>query len=529
MAAKEQKFLDYNGLVKYTGLVKKAIGDGQYTHAVTNIAGDTTTPSYDSDVNATAATRNATYTNNGSNTTFPYKDTTYGQASTSKDGLMSHEDKTKLNGIEAGAQVNPTIDSAMSTTSTNAVQNKVAKAAIDAAAKTVRQTSQTGSTALPLLTAVSGTPTSGNNAEAGYDTDLKYTPSTDTLTIKTPTASVSGTTITPTQITIGTTATGGSGTLTKDHYSGHADATETALASTTSGSEGAGMVGYSGSDTVKDAIDDIYGIIGGGGGGGGDSIIDRVDVLEGDVADLQTNKASKSDAVGSITGTSGGNETGSYAKVNGTTATFSYNNNKVAQGSTTAAGTLPLLLAGSATPTGAADVAKFNANIYASPSTGEITLKNPNTQSTYVTFAPDGIQWRKQSGTGQMSLTFDGGFSGNSATATLATNATNDGQGRNIANTYALKSEVINPVPVILDELPTTQSEIEALTGKFVFVLDGGASTDTRNVYTEYMVVLGDDGFVFERIGSTEVNLDIAALTTSEVETIWSTTPALAS
>ena len=41
------------------------------------------------------------------------------------------EEKNKLAGIEAGAQVNPTIDSALSDSSVNAVQNKVVKAALD--------------------------------------------------------------------------------------------------------------------------------------------------------------------------------------------------------------------------------------------------------------------------------------------------------------------------------------------------------------------------------------------------------------
>ena len=40
-------------------------------------------------------------------------------------------EKEKLAGIEAGAQVNPTIDSALSDSSTNAVQNKVVKGALD--------------------------------------------------------------------------------------------------------------------------------------------------------------------------------------------------------------------------------------------------------------------------------------------------------------------------------------------------------------------------------------------------------------
>ena len=41
------------------------------------------------------------------------------------------EEKNKLSGIEAGAQVNPTIDSALSDSSTNPVQNKVVKGALD--------------------------------------------------------------------------------------------------------------------------------------------------------------------------------------------------------------------------------------------------------------------------------------------------------------------------------------------------------------------------------------------------------------
>lgn len=58
-------------------------------------------------------------------------DTTYSVATTSTDGLMSKSDKSKLNGIDANA--NKTIvDTTMSATSTNPVQNKVIKASIDA-------------------------------------------------------------------------------------------------------------------------------------------------------------------------------------------------------------------------------------------------------------------------------------------------------------------------------------------------------------------------------------------------------------
>lgn len=59
----------------------------------------------------------------------PAQDTTYNEATTSAAGLMSANDKTKLNGIADGA--NKTIvDSALSSTSTNPVQNKVVNTAI---------------------------------------------------------------------------------------------------------------------------------------------------------------------------------------------------------------------------------------------------------------------------------------------------------------------------------------------------------------------------------------------------------------
>lgn len=59
----------------------------------------------------------------------PAQDTTYNEATTSTAGLMSASDKTKLNGIADGA--NKTIvDSALSSTSTNPVQNKAVNTAI---------------------------------------------------------------------------------------------------------------------------------------------------------------------------------------------------------------------------------------------------------------------------------------------------------------------------------------------------------------------------------------------------------------
>lgn len=63
--------------------------------------------------------------------TISAKDTTYAAASGTGSGLMTPEMVTKLAGIDEGAQKNPTIDTALSTTSTNAVQNKVVNAALN--------------------------------------------------------------------------------------------------------------------------------------------------------------------------------------------------------------------------------------------------------------------------------------------------------------------------------------------------------------------------------------------------------------
>lgn len=56
--------------------------------------------------------------------------TTTAVASTSTNGLMSKDDKAKLDGIASGAN-KTTIDSALSSTSTNPVQNKVIKSELD--------------------------------------------------------------------------------------------------------------------------------------------------------------------------------------------------------------------------------------------------------------------------------------------------------------------------------------------------------------------------------------------------------------
>lgn len=88
-------------------------------------------------------------------------------ATTSANGLMSASDKTKLNGIAIGAN-KTTVDSALSTTSTNPVQNKAVKAALDSKLNT------SGGTLTGNLT---GQYLTGTRLQTTDATDLGSTPS----------------------------------------------------------------------------------------------------------------------------------------------------------------------------------------------------------------------------------------------------------------------------------------------------------------------------------------------------------------
>lgn len=87
--------------------------------------------------------------------TIPDKDTTYSVATTSAAGLMSAAMLTKLNGIAEGAN-KTTVDTSMSSTSTNPVQNKVVQTALNTKANLVSPTF-TGAPSAP--TAAAGTNT----------------------------------------------------------------------------------------------------------------------------------------------------------------------------------------------------------------------------------------------------------------------------------------------------------------------------------------------------------------------------------
>lgn len=98
------------------------------THTANTAVGSATKPVY------VAANGVATAISHSINADVPsnakFTDTTYSDATQSAYGLMSAADKKKLDGIATGAN-KITVDSAMSATSTNPVQNKVVQAALN--------------------------------------------------------------------------------------------------------------------------------------------------------------------------------------------------------------------------------------------------------------------------------------------------------------------------------------------------------------------------------------------------------------
>jgi len=154
------KYLDENGLLYFWQKIKnkfvaqesgKGLSTNDYTtaektklngistgaevnqNAFSNVAVGTTTVAADTktDTLTLSAGNNVTLTANSTSDTITIAatDTTYSEATTSTAGLMSTADKAKLNGIEAGATA-ITVDSSLSNTSTNPLQNKAINTAL---------------------------------------------------------------------------------------------------------------------------------------------------------------------------------------------------------------------------------------------------------------------------------------------------------------------------------------------------------------------------------------------------------------
>lgn len=130
--------------IKYAGS-SSAGGAATSANKINTDAGSTTQPVYFSN----GIPVKTTYTLGASVPSgAKFTDTTYSAATTSAAGLMSASDKSKLDGIASGAN-KITVDSALSSTSTNPVQNKIVKAAIDEKADSDSLTSHINDTNNP--------------------------------------------------------------------------------------------------------------------------------------------------------------------------------------------------------------------------------------------------------------------------------------------------------------------------------------------------------------------------------------------
>jgi len=394
---------------------------------------------------------------------------------------------------------------------------------------------------LPILTAVSATPTSGNSAEAGYDTAMTFNPRDDALTITGgTTTSSSKTIITPGKVDVQKEAGGITtkvsvddmhitfnqgntevGSVNPVSYTGKATGTENSLASTASGSEGAKMVGYTTNTTVKDAIDDIYATIGGD-GDGGDSIIERVSALE--------------DGENLIQGT---NVTLTKDTTNHT-VTIAAADEKVSQSSDTSSTlAIPLLLASGSTPTSPAG-AKFNPKLSFKPSTNELKLGS-SAIGVEMSFKEGEITFSSSVNSATINAT---NYSGTAAQATA------DGSGNNIVNTYATKaaleelSQKWTGQFMVLKNSGDTQEMYAAMT-RIIAAIKGGEEPATAdmalfdlgyiylypntvvaedNVFDEYIKVSERNGadYTMEKIGTTDAGVDVVTIPATGTNSVHS-------
>lgn len=380
----------------------------------------------------------------------------------------------------------------------------------------VKQTLQTGNTTLPILTAVKATPTSGDSAEAGYDTALTFNPSTDTLKIN---GAKNNVEVSPTSVRVVSENQGSThtlllqpttiafsgdnldeyGSINAQTYTGRATQTEQDLASTTSGSEGATMVGYASNTTVKDALDDIYETIG---GGGGSSLTDRVEALE-------TGKQDKL--------TAGSNISFSGNTINAV-------DEKVKQSRDTSDTAYPMLLAGTTDPNGSAKNAKYTPFITANPNDkaieiqGAASAQNPIEKTTitstgitlHMNEASPQIGASVVSKTGTLTAT---NYSGTSAQATA------DGNGNNIVNTYATKAalEALTNQLTSSFQIVTTLPTADGTHGGIIYLIKDQEYGDVNsNIFKEYIEV--NDGttaspsWKFELLGTTDAGVDVVTI-----------------
>lgn len=442
------------------------------------------------------------------------------------------------------------VDSALSTTSTNPVQNKKAKEGIDAAAKTVRQTEKTDDTEYSVMVALG---TSNNPiAEAGYTSNVHINPngSNRSLTVATTTGTASAPQSTNVVIEKGGITFGNSDEsprIDATNYDGRALETENVLKYNTTNTQatpdGARLVGYFDEDqsletTVGDALDELYDLIGGSGGSGGSdtSLNDRVSALE-------TGKADKSAAVGNITGTTGGNETANFSMVNGTSKTFVYKNDKVAYTSdTTTNGNLPVVLGNGETPTTPGGV-KYNTAVTFNPTAKTLQVQDGTSSMSIAPITLNSISGtgssRREvaiSSTGIIFLTTAGTqvghISNNGTTLTFtgtSAKSVSDGDGNNIVNTYATKTalEALTQQLTSSFQIVTTLPTADGTHGGIIYLIKDQEYGDTNsNIFKEYIEVndssTSTPNWKFELLGTTDAGVDVVTIPATGTNSVHS-------
>lgn len=429
------------------------------------------------------------------------------------------------------------VDSSLSTSSTNPVQNKIAKAGIDAAAKTVRQTEKTDNTEYNVMVAL-GTSNSPI-AEAGYTSNVHINPNgaNRSLTVATTTGTASEPQSTNVVIEKGGITFGNSDSsprIDATNYDGRALETEKVLLYNTLNTDekhdGARLVGYYDKEqtletTVGDALDDLYDQIGGS-GGGGTSLNDRVDALE-------KGKADKSAAVGNITGTTGGNETANFSMVNGTSKTFVYKNDKVAYTSdTTTNGNLPVVLGNGATPTTPGGV-KYNTAVTFNPNTKTLEVQDGTSSMSIGPTTLNSISGtgssRKEVAIGSTGIIFlttagtqVGKITNNGTTVTFtgtSAKSISDGDGNNIVNTYATKTalEALTQQLTGSFQIVTTLPTADGTHGGIIYLIKDQEYGDTNsNIFKEYIEVndstTSTPNWKFELLGTTDAGVDVVTI-----------------
>lgn len=367
-------------------------------------------------------------------------------------------------------------------------------------AKTVKYNRKSENAYIPVVTGMGASITDGSINEVGYNEVLSFNPSSNTLRVKNGNTSVE---ISPDTVDIGDSHGKAlsiansyiefydengdlESTLRANTYGGHANGTEFDLKATGSG-KGADMVKYDtnttyASGSVGAAITALQGAVGGG------------DLVK------QINTATQESQIsGSINYNPNTVRTGNYTKANGDPATFTYYETTY-DVATPDTGSGQAIVAGKTGLMSSADKTK---------------LDNLNSSTVLLS----------------SNITVDGTSKGNVQDALTALNtlAAANKSAISTLQSSGLTREVVTALP--------TGSNIKTNVIYMILAsndtLDGGdpstSATTTpygtnNNSYNEYMYINN----AWERIGSTEVNLDIDPITDDEIDTAWSTTVAAA-